>query len=124
MTDPRERPDILDDWRAVLDALDAVIEAAPCEPDGAHDDETTEIEDVRRLVRLRLADHCRDRLPRLWVRRGGPVSVTETPRSTIVIARDEPSDNGTDGIAAPPPRQAGRAKEKEGARATVAKPQK
>ena len=65
MTDFRDRPDATDRWGAVIDALEALVLAAPCEP--AVD--PAEAEEVRRLIIVRTARRKRDTLPAAWSRR-------------------------------------------------------
>jgi hypothetical protein len=65
MTDFRDRPDATDRWGAVIDALEALVLAAPDEP--AVD--PAEAEEVRRLIMVRTARRKRDSLPAAWMRR-------------------------------------------------------
>jgi hypothetical protein len=67
MTDFRDRPNATNRWRAVIDALEEVVLAAPDEP--ATD--PAEAEEVRRLVMVRTAPWRRDTLPAAWARRAG-----------------------------------------------------
>jgi hypothetical protein len=67
MTDFLDRPNATDRWRAMIDALEEVVLAAPDEP--AID--PAEAEEVRRLVMVRTAPRRRDALPAAWTRRPG-----------------------------------------------------
>ena len=64
MTDFRDRPDAIDRWGAVIDALEVLVLAAPGEP--AVD--PAEAEEVRRLIIVRTARWKRDTLPAAWMR--------------------------------------------------------
>jgi len=63
MTDFRDRPDTTDRWGAVIDALEALVLAAPGQP--AVD--PVEAKEVRRLIMVRTAR--RNTLPAAWTRR-------------------------------------------------------
>jgi hypothetical protein len=65
MTDFRDRPDATDRWSAVIDALEALVLAAPGEPTV----DPAEAEEVRRLILVRTARRKRDTLPAAWMRR-------------------------------------------------------
>jgi hypothetical protein len=65
MTDFRDRPNAANRWRAMIDALEEVVLAAPEEP--AID--PAEAEEVRRLVMVRTAPWRGDALPAAWTRR-------------------------------------------------------
>jgi hypothetical protein len=67
MTDFRDGPNATNRWRAMIDALEGVVLAAPDEP--AID--PAEAEEVRRLVMVRTASWRRDALPAAWARRAG-----------------------------------------------------
>ena len=65
MTDFRDRPDATDRWGAVIDALEALVLAAP----GESAVDPVEAEEVRRLIIVRTARRKRDTLPAAWSRR-------------------------------------------------------
>ena len=65
MTDFRDRLDATDRWGAVIDALEALVLAAPDEP--AVD--PAEAEEIRRLIMVRTSRWKRNTLPAAWVRR-------------------------------------------------------
>src|SRR5271169_4290404 len=82
MTDFHDRPDATDRWRATIEALEAVVLAAPDESEV----DLATAEEVRRLVMVRTARRRRDTLPAAWARRPGilPQIVSDaepTPRS-------------------------------------------
>jgi hypothetical protein len=107
MTDPRAKSDIAaTEWRAVLDALDGLIAAIPNGFDGPLADEPVEIDDVRRLIWLRLADRRRDRLPSFWVRRGSAAAAPGNPWSAMTPSAAEASGNPAEGGIVPPLRPA------------------
>src|SRR5262249_2356309 len=60
-----DRPNATDRWRAVIDALEALMLAAPDDP--AVD--PAEAEEVRRLIMVRTARWKRNMLPAAWTRR-------------------------------------------------------
>jgi hypothetical protein len=83
MTDFRDRPDTTNRWRAIIEALEAIVLAAPDEPEI----DPAEAEEVRRLVMVRTAHRRRNNLPAAWVRRPGilPQIVPDaepTPKTT------------------------------------------
>ena len=65
MTDFRDRPDATGRWGAVIDALEALVLAAP----GESAVDPVEAEEVRRLIIVRTARRKRDTLPAAWSRR-------------------------------------------------------
>jgi hypothetical protein len=91
MTGDRDGPDPAARWRATIDALEAVLQAAPDEPEL----DTAEAADVRHLIAMRLAAARRDNLPAAWVRRPGifPRIVADavTPETTEPTAPTPPS---------------------------------
>jgi hypothetical protein len=91
MTEFRDRPDATDRWRATIEALEAVVLAAPDEPPI----DRAEAEDVRRLVRVRTARRRRNTLLAAWARRPGML-----PQ---IVPDAEPTPQAT-GPDKPPPR--------------------
>jgi hypothetical protein len=83
MTDLREKPDATDRWRAMIDALEEMVLAAPDEP-GL---DPAEAEEVGRLVTVRTARWRRDTLPAAWARRRGVLHQ--------VMPETEPKPDGT-----------------------------
>ncbi len=67
MSDWQETPDAVGAWRAVVDALDAIVQSAPTDGIVRHGD-AGEADEVRRVITIRLAPHRRDTLPALWAR--------------------------------------------------------
>jgi hypothetical protein len=88
MIDFRDRPSATNRWRAMIDALEEVVLAAPDEP--AID--PAEAEEVRRLVMVRTAQRRRDTLPAAWARRRGLLHqvVTDTEPPPNVTGAHEP----------------------------------
>ena len=83
MTGIRDASDPIARWRATIDALEAVVRAAPDEPEI----DMAEAKEVRRLITTRLAAARHNNLPAAWVRRPGilPQIVPDTearPEST------------------------------------------
>ena len=69
MTDVRNPLDPTARWRATIDAMEAVMLAAPDAPEI----EPTEAEEIRRLITMRLVSARRNSLPAAWTRRPGIV---------------------------------------------------
>jgi hypothetical protein len=91
MTDFRDRPDTTDRWRATIEALEAVVLAAP---DGPEID-PAEAEEVRRLVMVRTARGRRNTLPAAWARRPGilPQMVPDAEPTSKATGPDEPTQH-------------------------------
>jgi hypothetical protein len=89
MTDVRNPLDPTARWRATIDAMEAVMLAAPDAPEI----EPTEAEEVRRLITMRLAAARRNSLPAAWTRRPGVVSplVPDTRATPAPTDRTEPA---------------------------------
>jgi hypothetical protein len=86
MTGIRDASDPIARWRATIEALEAVVRAAPDEPEI----DTAEAKEVRRLITMRLAAARPNNLPAAWVRRPGilPQIVPDTvarPETTETI---------------------------------------
>jgi hypothetical protein len=101
MTDFRDRPDATDRWRATIEALEAVVLAAPDEP--AID--PAEAEEVRRLVVVRTAWRRHNTLPAAWARRPGilPQIVPDAEPTPKATGPDEPTSHSPDRPVPPPP---------------------
>jgi hypothetical protein len=101
MTDFRDRPDATDRWRATIEALEAVVLAAPDEPEI----EPTEAEEVRRLVMVQIARRTRNTLPAAWVRRPEIVSqvVPDAEPTLKATEHGEPTPRAPDRPAPRPP---------------------
>jgi hypothetical protein len=101
MTDVRDRPDVTDRWRATVEALEAVVLAAP---DGPEID-PAEAEEVRRLVIVQTARRRRNTLPAAWVRRPGilPQIVPDTEPTPKATGPDEPTPRSPDRPVPLPP---------------------
>jgi hypothetical protein len=93
MTDFRDRPDTTDRWRAMIEALEAIVLAGP---DGPEID-LTEAEEVRRLVMVRTAQRRRNTLPAAWVRHPG------IPPQIVPDAELAPKTTGPDERTLPAP---------------------
>jgi len=100
MTDFRDKPDAADRWRATIEALEAVVLAAPDEPEI----EPAEAEEVRRLVMVETARRQRNTLPAAWVR-PGIVSqiVPDTEPTPKVTEHGEPAPRSPDRPVPRPP---------------------
>ena len=70
MTDIRDGLDPIARWRALIDAMEAVTLAAA----GTPEIDSTEAEEVRRLIAMRLAAARRNNLPTAWTGRPGIVA--------------------------------------------------
>ena len=94
MTDFRDKPDATDRWHATIEALEAVVLAAP---DGPEID-PAEAEEVRRLVMVRTARRRRNTLPAAWARRPGilPQIVPEAEPTPKATGPDEPTPRSPD----------------------------
>jgi hypothetical protein len=101
MTDFRDRAGATEQWRATIEALEAVVLAAP---DGPEID-PTEANEVRRLIMVRVATARRNNLPAAWVRRPGivPQIVPDAEPAPSMTERDDPK--------LPSPDQPGRPRE-------------
>ena len=101
MTDFRDRPDTSDRWRATIEALEAVVLAAPDEPEI----DPAEAEDVRRLVMVRTARRRRDTLPAAWARRPGilPQILPDAEPTPKATGPDEPTPRSPDRPVPRPP---------------------
>ena len=88
MSDVRDRLDPIARWRATLDALQAVVQAAPDEPEV----DRAEVEEVRRLVMVRTARHRRNTLPAAWARRPGTVPHLVPDAEAITAATPETTE--------------------------------
>ena len=93
MTDFRDRPDTTDRWRAMIEALEAIVLAGPDESEI----DLTEAEEVRRLVMVRAAQRRRNTLPAAWVRRSG------IPPQIVPDAEPAPDPTGPDEPRPPSP---------------------
>jgi hypothetical protein len=89
MTDFRDRPDTTNRWRATIEALEAIVLAAPDEPEI----DPTEAEEVRRLVMVQAARQRRNTLPAAWVRQPGilPHIVPDAEPAPRAIGPDDPT---------------------------------
>jgi hypothetical protein len=89
MTDNRDRSDPIARWRATIDALEAIVEAAPDEPEI----DPAEANEVRRLVMVRTAGRRRNTLPAAWARRPGTVPhlVPDSAATPVTTERTEPT---------------------------------
>lgn len=89
MTGIRDRSDPTARWRATIDAVEAVLQAAADEPEI----DPTEAEEVRRLVTMRLAAARRNNLPAAWAVRPGivPRLVPDTGAAPETAERAEPT---------------------------------
>ena len=74
MTDLRDKPDAITRWRATVEALEALVQAAP----EAEEIEPAEAEKVRRLIRIRVAAARSNNLPAAWVPRCEIAATAET----------------------------------------------
>ena len=101
MTDFRDRPDATDRWRATIEALEAVVLAAPGEPEI----DPAEAEEVRRLVMVRTARRRHNTLPAAWARRTGipPQIVPDEEPTPKATEPDEPTRHSSDRPVALPP---------------------
>jgi hypothetical protein len=72
MTESRDDPDAIDCWRAMVEALEAVVLADCAAPDPDRDADAA-AEEVRRLIMVLLASRRHSPLPAAWVRRPGIV---------------------------------------------------
>ena len=86
MTDFRDKPDATDRWRAMIEALEAIVLAGPDESKI----DLTEAEEVHRLVMVRTAQRRRNTLPAAWVRRPG------IPPQIVPDAEPTPKTTGPD----------------------------
>jgi hypothetical protein len=93
MTDFRDRPDTTDHWRATIEVLEAIVLAAPDEPEI----DSAEADEVRRLVMVRTARRRRDTLPAAWTRRPGMLL------QMVPDAEPTPKTTGPDEITLPSP---------------------
>jgi hypothetical protein len=73
MTDLPDTPNTTDHWRAVIGALEAIVEAGCDEALSAAEIDAAEADEVRRLIAVRIATTRRSALPEAWVRRPGIV---------------------------------------------------
>jgi hypothetical protein len=87
MTGIRDASDPIARWRATIDALEAVVRAAPDEPEI----DMAEAKEVRRLITTRLAAARHNNLPAAWVRRPGilPQIVPDTEARPETTERAE-----------------------------------
>ena len=94
MTDFRDKPDATDRWHATIEALEAVVLAAP---DGPEID-PAEAEEVGRLVMVQTARRRRNTLPAAWARRPGilPQIVPEAEPTPKARGPDEPTPRSPD----------------------------
>ena len=101
MTDPRNRSDATDRWRATIEALEAVVLAAPDEP--AID--PAEAEEVRRLVMVRTARRRRNTLSAAWARRPGILTqiVPDAEPTSKATGPNEPTPRSLDRPVPLPP---------------------
>ena len=74
MTDFRDKPDAITQWRATVEALEALVQAAP----EAEEIDPAEAEKVRRLIRIRVAAARSNNLPAAWVPRCEIAATAET----------------------------------------------
>jgi hypothetical protein len=89
MTDFPDKPDTTDRWRATIEALEAIVLAAPDEPEI----DPAEAEEVRRLVMVQAARRRRNTLPAAWVRQPGipPQIVPDAEPAPRAIGSDDPT---------------------------------
>jgi len=89
MTDIRDGLDPIARWRALIDAMEAVTLAAA----GTPEIDSTEAEEVRRLIAMRLAAARRNNLPAAWTVRPGivPRLVPDTRATPAPTDRAEPA---------------------------------
>jgi len=101
MTDFRDRPDAADRWRATIEALEALVQAAP-EQAGI---DPSEADEVRRLIMMRLAAARPNNLPAAWVRRPEivPQIVPDAEPPPKAAEPDEPTPRSPDPAARPRP---------------------
>jgi hypothetical protein len=101
MTDFRDRPNATDRWGAMIDALEALMLAAPDDP--AVD--PAEAEEVRRLIMVRTARRRGGTLPAAWARRRGLLRqiLPDTDASPAAPRPDEPRPHSTERPAPTPP---------------------
>jgi hypothetical protein len=87
MTGIRDASDPIARWRATIEALEAVVRAAPDEPEI----DMADAKEVRRLITMRLAAARHNNLPAAWVRRPGvlPQIVPDTGASPETTERAE-----------------------------------
>jgi hypothetical protein len=74
MTDFRDKPDAITQWRATVEALEALVQAAP----EAEEIDPAEAEEVRHLIRIRVAAARSNNLPAAWVPRCEIAATAET----------------------------------------------
>jgi hypothetical protein len=89
MTDFRDRPDTTNRWRATIEALEAIVLAAPDEPEI----DPAEAEEVRRLVMVQAARRRRNTLRAAWVRQPGILRhiVPDAEPAPRAIGPDDPT---------------------------------
>jgi hypothetical protein len=89
MTDNRDRSDPLARWHATIDALEAVVLAAPDQPEI----DTAEAKEIQRMITMRLAAARANNLPAAWARRPGivPRVVPDTAVTPAKTERTEPT---------------------------------
>jgi hypothetical protein len=80
MTDRPDTPNATHRWRAVIRALEAIVEKGCDEVQSAAEIDATEVDEVQRLIALRIATTRRSSLPEAWTRRAGIV-MPPTPDS-------------------------------------------
>jgi hypothetical protein len=86
MTDFRDGPDLTERWRATIEALEALVQAAPEE----EDIDPVEVDEVRRLITMRVTGTRRNKLPAAWVRRPGIGLPTPPEAGATGEATDRP----------------------------------
>jgi hypothetical protein len=101
MTDFRDRPGATEQWRATIEALEAVVLAAPDGPEI----NPAEAEEVCRLVMVRTARRRRNTLPAAWARRPGmlPQIVPDAEPTPKAPGPDEPTPRSLDRPVPLPP---------------------
>ena len=99
MTDIRDRSGLIARWRATVDVLEGVVLAAADEPKI----DTTEADEVRRLVMVRTARRRRNTLPAAWMHRPGTLAqiVPDDGPARGATASDEPTPRPPDVPARP-----------------------
>jgi hypothetical protein len=101
MTDFRDRAGATEQWRATIEALEAVVLAAPDEPPI----DPAEAEEVRHLVMVQTARRRLNTLPAAWSRRPGipPQIVPDAEPTPNATGPDEPTPRSPDRPVPLPP---------------------
>jgi hypothetical protein len=95
MTDLRDKPNVIEHWRATIEALETIVLAENGAPELGAEIDPAEAEEVRHAIMVRIASRRRATLPAAWVRRPGHLDlIPKAPAEPVPEAERAPEVNG------------------------------